>query len=158
MYVPYRSLIYYIYLLPNAEDELYSHSYFCQMANLLKKSSLSSVPDKDMSSLVDASVNSSIIQESTPLIPSEKKGIRLPERTYELEENFPCCYKPLQFFVLNRLPIIKWIPKYRPRTFISDIIAGLTVGLMVVPQALAYASIAGLPLEVLTIEAMRHAL
>ena len=30
----------------------------------------------------------------------------------------------------------------------SDLIAGLTVGLMVVPQALAYASIAGLPLEV----------
>ncbi|XP_041379527.1 LOW QUALITY PROTEIN: sodium-independent sulfate anion transporter-like, partial [Gigantopelta aegis] len=31
--------------------------------------------------------------------------------------------------------------------FISDVIAGLTVGLMVVPQALAYASIAGLPLQ-----------
>ena len=34
----------------------------------------------------------------------------------------------------------------------SDIIAGLTVGLMVVPQALAYANIAQLPLEVLEIE------
>ena len=30
----------------------------------------------------------------------------------------------------------------------SDLIAGITVGLMVVPQALAYASIAGLPPEV----------
>lgn len=122
------------------------------MANLLRSSSRASLPPaKDMSSLVDASVNSSIIPQSsdekTPLMTSTKKGI-LPERTYELEENFPCCYKPLEFFVLNRLPIIKWIRKYRPRTFVSDVIAGLTVGLMVVPQALAYASIAGLPLEV----------
>ena len=30
----------------------------------------------------------------------------------------------------------------------SDFVAGLTVGLMVVPQALAYASIANLPHEV----------
>ncbi|XP_065828995.1 sodium-independent sulfate anion transporter-like [Oscarella lobularis] len=43
----------------------------------------------------------------------------------------------------DRFPIVKWLPKYNTKTLISDIIAGLTVGLMVVPQSLAYAKIAG---------------
>lgn len=45
------------------------------------------------------------------------------------------------------LPIFKWVPKYNVTKLRGDIVAGLTVGLMVVPQSLAYASIAGLPPE-----------
>lgn len=44
------------------------------------------------------------------------------------------------------LPILQWAPKYNFKWAQADFIAGLTVGLMVVPQSLAYASsIAGLP-------------
>eukprot|EP00053_Salpingoeca_punica_P015189 m.139068 g.139068 ORF g.139068 m.139068 type:complete len:645 (-) comp16648_c0_seq1:440-2374(-) len=43
----------------------------------------------------------------------------------------------------RHLPILQWLPKYTLSTLQSDIIAGVTVGLMVVPQALAYASVAG---------------
>lgn len=68
--------------------------------------------------------------------------------SYELVENFPCLFTPYNYFIKERLPIVKWLTRYSLRYLISDIIAGLTVGLMVVPQALAYASIAGLPLEV----------
>eukprot|EP00039_Didymoeca_costata_P016445 m.296805 g.296805 ORF g.296805 m.296805 type:complete len:750 (-) comp16393_c8_seq6:1506-3755(-) len=42
-------------------------------------------------------------------------------------------------------PIVKWLPKYSKSQAIGDIVAGLTVGLMVLPQGLAYSSIAGLP-------------
>ena len=45
-------------------------------------------------------------------------------------------------------PILKWGPKYTLDTAKADLVAGLTVGLMVVPQALAYATIAELPLQV----------
>lgn len=45
----------------------------------------------------------------------------------------------------NRLPILKWIPNYRLRHLQGDVIAGLTVGLTVIPQSLAYAKIAELP-------------
>ncbi|XP_050408906.1 sodium-independent sulfate anion transporter isoform X1 [Patella vulgata] len=45
----------------------------------------------------------------------------------------------------NRLPILKWLPKYSLTDVQSDVIAGLTVGLTVIPQGLAYAKIAGLP-------------
>lgn len=44
-------------------------------------------------------------------------------------------------------PIITWLPKYQLNYLLSDVIAGLTVGLTVIPQALAYAQIAGLPIQ-----------
>jgi len=46
---------------------------------------------------------------------------------------------------LSKFPLVTWLPKYRLDSLQSDIIAGLTVGLTVIPQGLAYATIAGLP-------------
>nr|KAI8753200.1 sodium-independent sulfate anion transporter-like [Biomphalaria glabrata] len=59
-----------------------------------------------------------------------------------------CCLQTftLQNF-LNKFPIIHWLPKYRCDTFQSDLIAGLTVGLTVIPQGLAYAQVADLPAQ-----------
>ena len=68
--------------------------------------------------------------------------------SYELVECLPCLFRPLSYFLVDRLPLVRWLSRYNLRTFVSDFIAGVTVGLMVVPQALAYARIAGLPLEV----------
>lgn len=44
----------------------------------------------------------------------------------------------------KRLPILEWAPKYTLQKFVSDTIAGITVALTVMPQALAYATIGGL--------------
>ena len=52
----------------------------------------------------------------------------------------------------DRFPITRWLPLYKPSKGVSDMIAGLTVGLTVLPQGLAYASIAKLPLEVSYVE------
>ena len=46
------------------------------------------------------------------------------------------------------LPILDWAPRYRRTDLRSDLAAGLTVGAMLVPQAMAYALLAGLPPEV----------
>lgn len=43
------------------------------------------------------------------------------------------------------LPILNWLPAYNKPTFYSDLVAGLTVGVMLIPQGMAYAVIAGLP-------------
>ena len=43
------------------------------------------------------------------------------------------------------LPILDWLPNYRKDWLKGDISAGLTVGVMLIPQGMAYASIAGLP-------------
>ena len=45
-----------------------------------------------------------------------------------------------QFF-----PILDWLPNYKKAYFPGDISAGLTVGVMLIPQGMAYAMIAGLP-------------
>jgi SulP family sulfate permease len=42
-------------------------------------------------------------------------------------------------------PIFDWLPKYKKGWLKGDIGAGLTVGVMLIPQGMAYASIAGLP-------------
>lgn len=47
--------------------------------------------------------------------------------------------------LMRRLPILQWLPKYSLRNGLSDVIAGITVGLTVIPQAIAYAGVAGLP-------------
>uniref|UniRef100_F1KXQ4 Sulfate permease family protein 3 n=1 Tax=Ascaris suum TaxID=6253 RepID=F1KXQ4_ASCSU len=47
---------------------------------------------------------------------------------------------------LSFFPILQWLPKYQWRKDLSgDIIGGLTVGIMHVPQGMAYASLASLP-------------
>jgi SulP family sulfate permease len=43
------------------------------------------------------------------------------------------------------LPILDWFPSYKNNWLKGDISAGLTVGVMLIPQGMAYASIAGLP-------------
>lgn len=48
----------------------------------------------------------------------------------------------------NRVPVTKWGAKYNTHKFVSDIIAGVTVALTVMPQALAYATLAGLEPQV----------
>ncbi|XP_060802780.1 sodium-independent sulfate anion transporter [Amyelois transitella] len=45
----------------------------------------------------------------------------------------------------RRVPIVSWLPKYSVRNGLADAIAGITVGLTVIPQAIAYAGVAGLP-------------
>ena len=43
------------------------------------------------------------------------------------------------------LPILDWLPNYRKDFLAGDLSAGLTVGVMLIPQGMAYAMIAGLP-------------
>uniref|UniRef100_A0A8C9TWX8 Solute carrier family 26 member 11 n=1 Tax=Scleropages formosus TaxID=113540 RepID=A0A8C9TWX8_SCLFO len=54
-----------------------------------------------------------------------------------------CSYGALKAW----LPILSWLPRYRLTWLKMDLIAGVTVGLTVVPQALAYAEVAGLPVQ-----------
>jgi sulfate permease, SulP family len=42
-------------------------------------------------------------------------------------------------------PVLQWLPNYKRTYLAGDIGAGITVGIMLVPQGMAYAMIAGLP-------------
>lgn len=45
----------------------------------------------------------------------------------------------------NVLPFLDWVSTYKKSYLIPDLLAGLTVGIVLVPQGMAYAMIAGLP-------------
>ncbi|KRY90703.1 Sulfate transporter [Trichinella pseudospiralis] len=55
--------------------------------------------------------------------------------------------KPTNFtaFLRRRFPLIDWLPKYNFKSnFLHDLLAGLTVGIMLIPQSMAYGTLAGL--------------
>lgn len=55
-----------------------------------------------------------------------------------------CSIKTLK----RRVPIFNYLPKYTWEIALSDFLAGLTVGLTIIPQAIAYSSVAGLPAQI----------
>jgi len=44
---------------------------------------------------------------------------------------------------VRHVPVVGWLPHYRRAWFARDAVAGLTVWALVVPEAMAYAVIAG---------------
>ena len=49
---------------------------------------------------------------------------------------------------MNIFPIVEWLRSYRKEWLALDVVAGLTTSAVVIPKAMAYAAIAGLPLVV----------
>lgn len=47
--------------------------------------------------------------------------------------------------IKNYIPILSWLPNYDRNNLHGDMSAGLTVGVMLIPQGMAYAMLAGLP-------------
>ena len=56
-----------------------------------------------------------------------------------------CCSKKVLY---KRIPVLNLFENYRRDMIPSDLVAGITVGMSMVPQAIAYASVAGLPAKV----------
>lgn len=48
-------------------------------------------------------------------------------------------------WLARRVPLLDWGRRYSPALFRSDLVAGLTVAVMLIPQAMAYAALAGMP-------------
>lgn len=50
-------------------------------------------------------------------------------------------------YVVEKFPVAQWLPHYNYRWALQDIIGGVTIGVMFIPQGLAYAKIATIPVE-----------
>ena len=53
--------------------------------------------------------------------------------------------KPRENLLLRYLPILGWLPKYERPWLRTDLIAGLTIVALLIPEGMAYAQIAGVP-------------
>ena len=47
--------------------------------------------------------------------------------------------------IKQHIPILQWLPNYKRRWLKNDLFAGMTIGVILIPQGIAYAIIAGLP-------------
>ncbi|KAG1199825.1 hypothetical protein G6F70_004568 [Rhizopus microsporus] len=65
----------------------------------------------------------------------------LKERTAIMFHQLP---KATSNYLINLVPIAQWIHQYRLSWLVQDMIAGITVGMLIVPQGIAYAKIANL--------------
>ncbi|KAF2459756.1 sulfate transporter family-domain-containing protein [Lineolata rhizophorae] len=50
-------------------------------------------------------------------------------------------------YLAGLFPFAQWLPRYNTRWLAGDLVAGITVGAVVVPQSMAYAKLAELPVE-----------
>lgn len=58
------------------------------------------------------------------------------------------CLKNLTERIKKKIFILQWITTYSGHDFFGDLLAGLTIGLTIIPQSMALASIVGVPAEV----------
>lgn len=62
---------------------------------------------------------------------------------HDLKEYFS--WSSVGNYCLSIFPVVKWLPHYNYIWFIQDLIAGITIGCVLVPQSMSYAQIATLP-------------
>ncbi|KAJ7940868.1 sulfate transporter family-domain-containing protein [Mycena leptocephala] len=55
--------------------------------------------------------------------------------------------RPIANYLLSLFPILTWITRYNLGWLSGDLVAGLTVGMVLVPQSMSYAQIATLPTQ-----------
>ncbi|XP_056293669.1 solute carrier family 26 member 6, like [Pseudoliparis swirei] len=69
-----------------------------------------------------------------------------PSLTERLKDYFRCTAPKLKRRVMSILPVLYWLPKYSIWEYgMPDLISGISVGIMHLPQALAYALLASVP-------------
>ena len=63
------------------------------------------------------------------------------------KSRFPSPGRQAKSYAASLFPIATWIHRYNTKWFIGDLVAGITVGAVVIPQSMAYAKLANLAPE-----------
>ncbi len=92
------------------------------------------------------------MESGSPSETSEYEGLReYEEKTVStkdwLRDTFSDPGSRVKRYFVSLFPIAQWIYRYNFTWFLGDLIAGVTVGAVVVPQGMSYAQIATLPPE-----------
>ncbi|XP_063150927.1 sulfate anion transporter 1 [Candoia aspera] len=63
----------------------------------------------------------------------------------QLRKKCSCSMKTMKKAILDFFPVLQWLPKYNCKEYIwGDVMSGLIIGIILVPQAIAYSLLAGL--------------
>ncbi|XP_036346277.1 sodium-independent sulfate anion transporter-like [Rhagoletis pomonella] len=99
------------------------------------------VLDNDSIHKADIAVEAKPLEELEPIKDGELPDTKLTIDAAKYEQ------PPEKHWIYRRLYILNWLQKYDRETAISDLIAGITLGLTIIPQSIAYAALAGLSSE-----------
>lgn len=72
-----------------------------------------------------------------------KEAVRLERHTTPNREN-----DKSNCSIVKYVTILNWLPRYSRLDAISDLVAGFSLGLTLIPQSIAYAALAGLTAQV----------
>ncbi|KAH9608049.1 hypothetical protein KSS87_020884 [Heliosperma pusillum] len=78
------------------------------------------------------------------LLKSNLKETFFPDDPFRSLKN-KSCLQQLWFALQYFIPIFDWAPRYTLNLFKSDLIAGITIASLAVPQGISYANLASLP-------------
>ena len=87
------------------------------------------------------------VPPSKPFFSSLKSSLKktlFPDDPFRQFKNQPLSRRlvlGLQYFV----PILEWAPRYTFEFFKADVVAGITIASLAVPQGISYANLANLP-------------
>jgi hypothetical protein len=89
--------------------------------------------------------NAVILEQKYSLRKFKSKNLLTSTKNYLIKN-----YKPspgcMKLFLLDRIPFLSWFPNYKIReNLFTDVVAGLTIGVVQIPQGMAYSLMAGLP-------------
>lgn len=90
---------------------------------------------------------------SRPVYDEEKLGSELHKRNrpplticQKLTRQLRCSSSKARSIILSLLPVLSWLPSYPLKEFLfSDVVSGLSTGMVQLPQGLAYALLAAVP-------------
>ncbi|KAK3942131.1 sulfate permease [Diplogelasinospora grovesii] len=85
--------------------------------------------------------------ESIFSIQTAETFVEEPPRTIDCFLEFTPTWRQLGAYLLSLFPFLSWIGHYNLTWFLGDLVAGITIGAVVVPQGMAYAQLAQLEVQ-----------
>ncbi|KAI3891542.1 hypothetical protein MKX03_033089 [Papaver bracteatum] len=90
-------------------------------------------------------VNFSNPRSFSTTVKSDLKETFFPDDPFRQFKNEPSAYRKAKKTVQYFLPVFEWLPQYSFKLFRYDLLAGITIACLAVPQGISYAKLANLP-------------